>query len=68
MLLAFQLSDLVTVPFGWLLGVLYRLTDNYGVSMILFALIVQLVLMPTIVTTLRVAKLLPRRYAARAVL
>ena len=46
MFLAFQLSDLVTVPFGWLLGVLYRLTDNYGVSMILFALIVQLVLMP----------------------
>ena len=46
MILAFQLSDLVTVPFGWLLGVLYNLTSNYGVAMILFALIVQLVLMP----------------------
>ncbi|MBQ6718784.1 MAG: membrane protein insertase YidC [Oscillospiraceae bacterium] len=46
MFLAFKLSDLVTVPFGWLLGVLYDLTSNYGVAMILFALIVQLVLTP----------------------
>jgi len=46
MFLAFKLSDLVTVPFGWLLGVLYDMTSNYGVAMILFALIVQLVLTP----------------------
>ena len=46
MILAFQLSDLVTVPFGWLLGVLYDLTSNYGFAMILFAIIVQLVLTP----------------------
>ncbi len=46
MFLAFQLSDLITVPFGWLLGVLYHLTSNYGVAMILFALIVQLVMTP----------------------
>ena len=46
MILAFQLSDIITVPFGWLLGFLYRMTSNYGVAMILFALIVQLVLTP----------------------
>ena len=46
MFLAFKFSDLITVPFGWLLGVLYDLTSNYGVAMILFALIVQLVLTP----------------------
>ena len=46
MILAFQLSDLITVPFGWLLGVLYDLTSNYGVAIILFALIVQAVLLP----------------------
>ncbi|MBQ2854462.1 MAG: membrane protein insertase YidC [Oscillospiraceae bacterium] len=46
MFLAFKLSDLITVPFGWLLGVLYDLTSNYGVAMILFALIVQAVLTP----------------------
>ena len=46
MFLAFKLSDLITVPFGWILGVLYDLTSNYGVAMILFALIVNLVLTP----------------------
>ncbi len=46
MFLAFQLSDLVTVPFGWLLGQLYHLTNNYGVAMIIFALAVQAVLTP----------------------
>ena len=46
MFLAFQLSDIITVPFGWLLGQLYQLTSNYGVAMILFAILVQLVLMP----------------------
>ena len=46
MFLAFQLSDLVTVPFGWLLGKLYELTSNYGVAMIIFAVIVQTILLP----------------------
>ena len=46
MFLAFKLSDIITVPFGWLLGVLYDLTSNYGFAMILFALIVQAVLTP----------------------
>ena len=46
MFLAFQLSDIITVPFGWLLAQLYHLTNNYGVAMILFAIVVQLVLTP----------------------
>ena len=46
MILAFKLSDLVTVPFGWLLGQLYHFFGNYGVAMILFGIIVQLVLLP----------------------
>ena len=46
MILAFQLSDLVTVPFGWLLGFLYEALNNYGLAMIVFAVIVQLVLLP----------------------
>ena len=40
------MSKIITVPFGWLLGQLYALTTNYGVAMILFALIVQTVLLP----------------------
>ena len=46
MILAFQLSNIITVPFGWLLGVLYHAIGNYGWAMIIFALIVQLVLTP----------------------
>ncbi|MBQ7801926.1 MAG: membrane protein insertase YidC [Oscillospiraceae bacterium] len=46
MILAFSLSDLITVPFGWLLRVLYQLTSNYGVAMIIFAVIVQSILLP----------------------
>ena len=46
MMLAFQLSDLVTVPFGWLLGQLYQFTNNYGIAMIIFAILVKLILAP----------------------
>lgn len=46
MLLAFQISDIVTVPFGWLLKVLYDLTTNYGVAIIIFSVLVKLVLLP----------------------
>jgi YidC/Oxa1 family membrane protein insertase len=46
MFLAFKLTDLVTVPFGWLLNQLYSLLGNYGVAMILFAILVQLILLP----------------------
>ena len=46
MILAFQLTDLVTVPFGWLLNQLYNLVNNYGLAMIIFAVLVQLVLLP----------------------
>ncbi len=40
------MDKLITVPFGWLLGQLYSLTNNYGVAIIIFALIVQAVLIP----------------------
>ncbi|MBQ7230026.1 MAG: membrane protein insertase YidC [Oscillospiraceae bacterium] len=46
MFLAFKLRDLITVPFGWLMGQLYQLTGNYGVAMILFAVCVQMILLP----------------------
>ena len=46
MFLAFKLTDLVTVPFGWLLNQLYSLLGNYGLAMILFAFLVQMILLP----------------------
>ena len=40
------MSKIITVPIGWLLGQLYALTDNYGIAMIIFALVVQTVMLP----------------------
>ena len=46
MFLAFNPADIITVPFGYLLSWLYQLTTNYGLALIIFAVIVQLVLLP----------------------
>ena len=46
MLLAFNISDIIRVPFGYILDFLYRFTNSYGLSLILFALLVQLVTLP----------------------
>ncbi len=40
------MDQIITVPFGYLLDWLYRFTSSYGVSLILFAIVVQLVLVP----------------------
>ena len=40
------MGNIITVPFGWLLGILYQLTANYGVAMILFTIFVKLILAP----------------------
>ena len=64
MFLAFSLSDIITVPFGYLMDLLYRLTSNYGVALILFAVIVQLILMPATAkskrSTMKMSRLTPR--------
>ncbi len=58
------MSKFITVPFGWLLGQLYDLTSNYGVAMIIFALIVQAVLLPINAkskkATMKMSRLQPR--------
>ncbi|MDO5401224.1 MAG: membrane protein insertase YidC [Eubacteriales bacterium] len=70
MLLAFKLSDLVTVPFGFLLNVLYGLTQNYGIAMILFAVLVQLVLLPITAKSkksmMKMSRLTPRQQEIQA--
>ena len=40
------MDKIITVPFGYLLDFLYQLTTNYGVALILFAILVQIVLLP----------------------
>ena len=64
MFLAFKLSNLITIPFGYLMDWLYRITNNYGVALILFAVIVQLVLLPITAkskrSTMKMSRLQPR--------
>ena len=44
MILAFSVWDVIKVPFGYIMEWLYQLTSNYGVSLILFSLIVKLLM------------------------
>ena len=46
MLLAFNINDIIRVPFGYLLDWLYQFTNSYGIALILFAIAVKLILMP----------------------
>lgn len=38
--------DFITKPFGWLMMMLYELTKNYGLAVIIFALVVKIILLP----------------------
>ena len=40
------MDKIITIPFGYLLDFLYQFVGNYGLALIFFALIVQLVLLP----------------------
>ena len=58
------MDKLVTVPFGYLLSVLYQWTADYGVAMILFAIIVKMILMPITAkskkSSMKMSRLQPR--------
>ncbi len=63
MILAFSLSDFIRVPFGYLLDFLYQFTSNYGLALILFALLVKLILLPFSIkskkSTMQMARMAP---------
>lgn len=67
MLLAFNIFDLIHIPFGWLLDILNRITTNYGVALILFALLVKLILLPATAkgkkSTLKMSRITPQANA-----
>lgn len=46
MILAFSVWDIIRVPFGYLLDWLYQATSNYGVSLILFSILLKLIMLP----------------------
>ena len=65
-----SLSDIIRVPFGYLLDWLYTFTNNYGLALILFSLIVKLVLLPMSVKSkksmLKMSRLSPQVKALEA--
>ena len=42
--------DWIATPFGWILGVLYSLTDNYLLSLLIITVFVRLILVPSAVS------------------
>lgn len=46
MLLSFQVQDIISVPFGYVMDIFYRITQNYGLATILFAACVCLLMHP----------------------
>ena len=69
MILAFSLSDIVRVPFGYLMSLLYQLTTNYGLALILFGILVKLILLPATAkgkrSTMKMSRLSPRLNAIK---
>ena len=58
------MDKIITVPFGWLLAMLYNFTTNYGVAMIVFAVMVKLIMAPITAkskkSTMKMSRLTPR--------
>ena len=64
MILAFNLADIVQIPFGWLMSFLYDFTNSYGWALILFAFLVKLILLPATAkgkkSTMKMSRLTPQ--------
>ncbi len=64
MILAFNLADLIQVPFGWLISFLYQLTSNYGLALIIFTVLVKAIMFPATAkskkSSMKMSRLTPR--------
>ena len=67
MILAFKLADIIQVPFGYLLSLLNQLTSNYGLALIIFAIVLKLILLPITAkskkSTMKMSRLTPKLQA-----
>ena len=58
------MSQIITVPFGWLLSFLYQFTNSYGLALIIFAVLVKIILLPVTAkskkSTMKMSRLSPR--------
>ena len=64
MILAFHISDIIQIPFGYVMDLLYQFTGNYGFALILFSVLVQMVLLPVTAKSkrsmMKMSRLTPR--------
>ena len=64
MILANGIGDLIKIPFGYLLDWLYQFTTNYGLSLIIFAILIKVVLLPASIkskkSSMKMSRLSPR--------
>lgn len=64
------LGEIIRTPFAWVLSFFYNLTGNYGVALIIFAVIVKLVLLPATAkgkrSSMKMSRLTPRLEAIKA--
>ena len=67
MILAFKLADIIQIPFGYLLSWLYQLTTNYGLALIIFAIVLKFILLPATAkgkkSTMKMSRLTPKLQA-----
>ena len=67
MILAFKLADIIQIPFGYLLSWLYQLTTNYGLALIIFAIVLKFILLPATAkgkkSTMKMSGLTPKLQA-----
>ena len=58
------MSQIITVPFGWLLSLLYQFTNSYGLALIIFAVVVKIILLPVTAkskkSSMKMSRLTPR--------
>ena len=58
------IGDLIKIPFGYLLDWLYQFTTNYGLSLIIFAVLIKLVLLPASIkskkSSMKMSRIQPR--------
>ena len=63
------MDKIITIPFGYVLDFLYQLVNNYGLALILFAVVVQIVLMPITAKSkksmMKMSRLTPRIQAIK---
>ncbi|MBE6562227.1 MAG: YidC/Oxa1 family membrane protein insertase [Ruminococcaceae bacterium] len=63
------IADIIRIPIGWILQMCYKLTDNYMVALLLFALVMQIILLPFAIkqqkNSINQAKLAPKIAAIR---